>query len=322
MQVVDGIYQVQLPLPFPLRFVNCYLLRDGDGWVLVDTGLWYPPGQEVWRRAFMELGVDPMRITRIIVTHTHPDHYGMAGWLAALSGAPVCLSAVEQEFAQRIWHGDVSSYQAAVALFREHGMPADLSEVVYRDMVALRTMVHPLRVSQRLEPGDCLQIGGRCFRVLLMPGHSDGHVVLYCEQTRLLLCGDVVLAKITPNIGLWPFGRPDPLADFFQSLDLLSGLVVDVALPGHGPLIDAFSARVAALRAHHEERLLAAEQAVAGGETGYAVCLSIFQTADLSPHQIRFAMAETLAHLDYLVYVGRLVCVRSHGRLMYQRVSS
>jgi glyoxylase-like metal-dependent hydrolase (beta-lactamase superfamily II) len=141
-------------------------------------------------------------------------------------------------------------------------------------------------------------------------------LVFYCAEERLLLCGDAVLIKITPNISLWPHGRPDPLADFLQSLDRLAALHVDLALPGHGPLIRAFGQRLAELRAHHHERLEIMEQATGDGATAFSICTAVFPTSALSPHQLRFAMAETLAHLQYLVGAGRLA--RDGG--MYRRL--
>src|SRR5262249_31558650 len=148
------------------------------------------------------------------------------------------------------------------------------------------------------------------------PGHSDGHMAFYCADERLLLCGDTVLIKITPNISLWPHGRPDPLADFLRTLDDLGQLEVDLALPGHGPLIAAFHQRLGELRAHHDERLKAVEQATEAGATTFAVCTRIFPTDQLTAHQIRFAMAETLAHLEYLVGIGRMERV-DHGPVIY-----
>jgi glyoxylase-like metal-dependent hydrolase (beta-lactamase superfamily II) len=132
------------------------------------------------------------------------------------------------------------------------------------------------------------------------------HLVFYCAEDRLLICGDAVLIKITPNVSLWPHGQPDPLADFLRSLDTLSALDVGLALPGHGPLIHAFEQRLDELRAHHHQRLEVVESAVEAGATAFAICARVFPTTVLSPHQLRFAMAETLAHLEYLVGVGRL----------------
>jgi glyoxylase-like metal-dependent hydrolase (beta-lactamase superfamily II) len=167
-------------------------------------------------------------------------------------------------------------------------------------------MTRPLAATTALLPNTRLRIGAREFQAIATPGHSDEHLALYCAGERLLLCGDTVLIKITPNISLWPHGRPNPLADFIQTLDRLRRLDVGMALPGHGPLITLFRQRLDELRAHHDERLRAVEQAAGDGATAFAVCTAIFPTEQLSPHQIRFAIAETLAHLEYLVGAGRV----------------
>ena len=244
------------------------------------------------------------------------NHYGMAGWLAEQSGAPVLLAPLEQGFVRTAWHAGAANEQVIVDFFQAHGMPSDLAEQVRDSMAATRAMTLPWPTTSVIEPSASLQIDERKFQVIATPGHSDQHLVFYCAEERLLLCGDAVLIKITPNISLWPHGRPDPLADYLQSLDRLAALHVDLALPGHGPLIRAFGERLAELRAHHHERLEIMEQATGDGATAFSICTAVFPTSALSPHQLRFAMAETLAHLVYLVGVGQ----RERNGGMYRRL--
>jgi len=304
---MENIHQVQLPLPFPLRIVNTYLIRDGSGWTIIDAGLNYPPGQMAWREAFIRYGVDSTTIRRIILTHAHPDHYGMAGWLQDLSGAPVALSAGEAAFAYAQWHTDSRAHETAATFFGAHGMPHDLMTTVAEDIANLRLMTHPTPVTvTHLPAGEPLTIGNRVFVPIATPGHSDDHLVFYCAEERLLLCGDAVLIKITPNVGLWGWTRGNPLAQFLASLDRLAELDVALALPGHGPPITRFHERLEELRIHHAERLTAMERAVGAGATAYEVCTAVFPLQELTSHQMRFAMAETLAHLEYLAAQGRV----------------
>lgn len=317
MQVADGIYQVQLPLPFPLKIVNCYVLRDGAGWAIVDTGIHYGPGEAAWQNAFDQIGLQPAVITRIFLTHAHPDHYGMAGWLAQQSAAPVYLSAGEQAFAERAWHNGAANETVSSSFFQAHGMPQGLAGQVQAAMAENRNMTLPWPEITVLAAGTPIEIGGRLFQTIAAPGHSDEHLVFYCAEERLVLCGDAVLAKITPNVSCWPNGRPNPLADFLGSLALLGSLQVELALPGHGPLIREWNGRLGELRAHHAERLDVIERAAGAGKSAFDVCCEVFPTSALSPHQLRFAIAETLAHLEYLVGAGRAERVEQ-PRLIYR----
>ncbi|HNP69578.1 MAG TPA: MBL fold metallo-hydrolase [Kouleothrix sp.] len=305
MEVADGIFQIQLPLPFPLRIVNCYALRDGAEWTIVDTGLHYPPGEAAWQVAFEAFGIRPAQIGRIVLTHAHPDHFGMAGWLAGQSGAPVLLAPGENAFAERVWHNGAANEQAIVEFFRAHGLPAGLAEQVRETMAENRAMTTPWPEVTALAPGTAIEIGARRFEAIATPGHSDEHLVFYCADERLMLCGDAVLTKITPNVSRWPDGNPNPLADFLSSLERLGDLDVALALPGHGPLIDKFGQRLVELRQHHHERLEMMARAAGDGATAFEVCTRVFPTSTLSPHQLRFAIAETLAHLEHLVSIGQ-----------------
>ena len=319
--VADRIWQVQLPLPFPLKIVNAYLLADADGWTVVDAGLSYPAGQAAWQAAFAALGITRADIRRVVLTHAHPDHYGAAGWLTAESGAPVLCSPLEYAFAQAAWLNEASSEDGLTEFFGSHGLPAELGAVVQGDIRALRLMTLP--APERIEllaPDSVITLGGRRFVALHTPGHSDGHLALYCAAERLMLCGDTVLAKITPNIGLWSWGSRDPLREFLETLERLRAYDVALALPGHRAVITNFGERLAELRAHHEERLEATLLAVGAAADGFAVCQRLFPLADLTTHQVRFAMAEALAHLEYLVGVGRLAKMRRGDEWVFGRL--
>jgi glyoxylase-like metal-dependent hydrolase (beta-lactamase superfamily II) len=312
LKVAEGIYQVQLPLPFALKIVNCYLLDDGDGnggWTMVDTGLNYYADQEVWGAAFEALGIQPSNVRRIVLTHNHPDHYGLAGWLQNASGGvtPVQMSKIEADGAQIFWI-DAEGHANAIRKQQHHaGAPDDVVDEIIRGVsyTIAMTAPHPTHV-EHIAPGETVRFGGRDFTPILAPGHSDGQLIFYDAADRLLLSGDHVLMKITPVVGLWPETEPYPLGRFMASLRDLRDLDVRLALPGHKALITDWRGRIDELLAHHEGRLNRALDAVSGGATAYEVAGALFNLQRLSVHDMRFALVETLAHLDYLVEHGAI----------------
>ncbi|MCL4264402.1 MAG: MBL fold metallo-hydrolase [Anaerolineae bacterium] len=306
------IFQIQIPLPFALRIVNCYLLRGAAGWTVLDTGLNTSKARLAWGEAFAGFGIRPREIAQIVLTHIHPDHYGLAGWLAEWCVAdggqlpPVRLSAREAEMAVRFWGREVWQQPTYMAFWQQCAVPADLAQAIMEttEQTRQRTYPHPA-AHHIIEPGTPIRLGERLMQPLLMPGHSDGQLVFYDAADRLLLCGDHVLQTITPNISLWPDGEADPLGRYLASLDELARLDVRLALPGHGPVMGDIHGRITQISHHHHERLAQTEAVLPRPSTVYEVSQRLFDHANLSVHEMRFAATETLAHLDYLVRHGR-----------------
>ncbi|MDX1522487.1 MAG: MBL fold metallo-hydrolase, partial [Anaerolineae bacterium] len=297
--IADDIYQLTLPLPFALRSVNCYLVRDGSGWVIVDTGLNTPPARRQWQAVFAELNIRPQDIRQIMLTHSHPDHYGLAGWLQAWCSAPVLMSPreakqVEQIFAQDNRATGVLGQALAGAL-----SASDMAGIVDATRSVREKMLpHPTTI-EPLSDGQTVTIGWRRFTAVHTPGHSDGHLIFYDAADRLALCGDQVLMKITPNIGQWSLTDPKPLARYLASLHRLKSLDVRIAWPGHGLPVTEWGRRLSELEMHHAHRLqLMADAVTAEGSTLYEICAAVFNLEKLSKHELRFAMAETMAHVD------------------------
>jgi glyoxylase-like metal-dependent hydrolase (beta-lactamase superfamily II) len=311
MYVTDDIIQIEIPLPFALKLVNCYLLRGPDGWALIDTGIGWPPARDAWHAALAQHDLRPRDIVAIVVTHNHPDHVGLAGWWQQQSDAPVLMTQREAAIARTVWSNGERSGGGMADHFARHGMPRAWAGSVIDSTVEIQRMVAPLPSITPLEiaagESPVITIAGRSFEAIVLPGHSDGQLCLLESRTRTLICADQVLARITPNISVWPGTAPDPLRRYLASFALLESLDARIVLPGHGPAFSDLPRRLTELRDHHARRLddmLRALQAM-DGATAYEITRRVFPAAQTTPAQIRFALGETIAHLDYLVSDGR-----------------
>jgi glyoxylase-like metal-dependent hydrolase (beta-lactamase superfamily II) len=296
VEVTSGVWRVTFPLPLGIDHVHCYLLRADDGTLTaVDTGLGVDGAHDRWREALRSFR-EP--VERIVITHFHPDHVGAAADLAELTGAPVYQGRIDYAQCSRAW-----SRGAAVrmsAYLREHGMPAHEVDDGGGAIEWLRRLVHFAPEPIPLEPGD--RIAG--WEVLHLPGHADGHLALL--RDGVLVAGDTLLAAISPNVGLYPDGRPDPLGDYLESLARIESLGPTLALTGHREPVEDPPRRARELVAHHRERLERTARALDGGRrSAYQVSLALFPEP-LAPGLRRFALAETRAHLERLAFEGRV----------------
>lgn len=296
------IVQVQIPLPYALNLVNCYLLRGESGWTLLDTGLNTRAGRDQWKNAMRALDIHPRDIEKIVLTHMHPDHFGLAGWWQRQTDEPPPVFIPEGERAQAQVFYDRDNAPLYHQWMLDCGMQEELVQSVDAGFANTRDSTQPHPVSEKFLRADTIvRLGQRDFRAIHAPGHSDGQLVFYDEADQLLLCGDHVLMRITPNIGSWPHTQPDPLGRYLCSLRELAALDVRLALPGHKALIHDWRGRIAELLTHHESRLADTLDALAAGaQTVYEVSAQLFDLDRLTAHEWRFAMAESLAHLHFL----------------------
>lgn len=301
-RVFEDVHQLKVPVPFPLRFVASYLIPGDDGWTVIDPGFDYPEAREVWESGAREVGLDlDGGIEKILVTHLHPDHIGLARWMAGRSGAPVFMGEEEIQNARVLW--DPTRDGEELRRFLLHN---GMSEATARPTaVTTNPGVEMPDEILPLHPGEKLEVGDGSFRLVHTPGHTDHHLMLHDERRRVVIAGDHLLLRITPNIGVWPYTAPRPLQRYLDSLESLHGLEADLVLPGHGPLFHDIDGRMDELIAHHDERLGVMHEAFRGElATPYEISRRVFPE-DLSDYQLRFALAETLAHLELLADRGR-----------------
>lgn len=304
--VAAGVDWLCMPLPFALDHINLWLLADDDGYTAVDTGYASDVVREAWSAL---LAGRPLR--RIIVTHFHPDHLGLASWLAAETGAPLWMAQGEYLTSQLI-HAGVPPYsiETMVAFFRQHGLDEGRAGALMARGNAYRHGVPEIPGRYRqLFAGERLRIGGREWRTLVGHGHAPEHMSLYCEALGVLISGDMLLPRISTNIAVQaanPDG--DPLRLFLASLAELRALPADtLVLPSHGRPFRGLHARIGELEAHHAERCEVVLAACAQRPLSAAGLIPLLFGRDFSdPHQNMFAMGEAVAHLNFLFHAGKL----------------
>jgi glyoxylase-like metal-dependent hydrolase (beta-lactamase superfamily II) len=310
-EIAPGILWFRLALPFLLDHVNIYLIEDQQGWTLIDTGLGDLATQRTWEQLLAEpLNAHP--ITRIIVTHFHPDHVGSAGWLLKRFDVPLCMSATEYLLSLNM-HLDPGALEAEHyrKFYRNHGLdPATTQNVVTKGHEYLRIVSGLPKTFRRLVAGDLLSIGGRQFEVMTGGGHSPEQIMLLSRADKIFFAADQVLAKITPNVSVAAVDpEGDPLGIYLRSL---AGLKRDIpedvlTLPGHNLPFFGLHTRVDELRGHHEARCVAIEEACRQKPCTTADLVPVvFRRPIDDPHQMGFAFSEVLAHVNYMLRENRL----------------
>ena len=307
-EVAPGIYLVRMPLPFALEHINLWLLADGEGWTVVDCGYATDATRAAWERIFAQhLGARP--VTRLIVTHCHPDHIGLCGWLCEKFGLMPWTTQSEYLLAHAYYHRiGGADHAALVALHERHGLArGKLAAVNWREDHYRRGVPALPGAFRRIAHGDKFEIGGNSWQVIIGHGHSPEHAALHCEALGVLISGDMLLPRISTNVSVWPMEpEGDPLGKFLASLEHF--MVLDagtLALPSHGLPFRGIHERVAELKRHNQSRL----------DRLVAVCERPATAAELLPHlfkrkfddyQLVFAMGEAMAHLNYLMHRGAL----------------
>jgi len=303
-EVVGGVFELRLPIPFEDGLVNVFLFVDGVEVDLLDCGMNSEESVDLIKEAVSSLGAK--RLRKLVVTHIHPDHYGAAGSLAGEGLADLYIHRLEVPLVHPRYVELEQLVKEVRTYLLVNGVPADDAEVLSNSQRALSTMVKTAEASVQLDGAESLEMGRRRMRVEWTPGHSPGHICLFDRQEKLLFAGDHMLPDLSPNIGLHPQSTPDPLHEYLEGLRRLAAYEPVLILPSHGRPFTGAPARVKVLEAHHVRRL---EQVVGivgrGKQSGWEVALELWGPRQ-QLYEKRLALQEALAHLQALAVDGRV----------------
>jgi len=318
IEVAPGCKWIRMALPFALNHINLWLLRDEmpgpkgpvQGWSVVDCCIARDEAKAQWEEIFAN-ELEGLPVLRVIVTHMHPDHVGLADWLCQRWNAPLWMSATDYQVAR------FASASAAVfgglqsaGFFALHG----LNDPEQIEKIKARANYYPSLVPSmpaqfhRMLDGDTVRMGGNSWRCISGYGHAPEHIALYCEDLNVMIGGDMMLPRISTNVSVYEQEpEADALKQFLDSIDKFKALPADtLVLPSHGKPFTGMHQRITQLHDHHRDRLAEVLQACTGRACSAAEVMPVLFNRPMDLHQTTFAMGESIAHLHALWYAGKL----------------
>jgi len=307
LEVAPGVRWLSMPLPFQLDHINLWLVADGEGWTVVDTGIGNAQTRALWEKI-----IGKARISRVILTHYHPDHAGNAAWLLARDGAPMWTTQGEYLTAHAVRSSSAGyTADAVLAVFRANGLDAErlkgMAEMRGNNRYAELVPEFP-HSYRRIIDGDRVRIGEHEWTAMIGHGHAPEHLSLFSKELNTVIAGDMLLSTISTNVSVWSIDpEGDPLRLFLDSIARYRELPQDVlVLPSHGRPFRGAHTRVAELERHHQEKFEILSGVLRGRPQSAGELLGVlFPKRKLDLHQTFFAMGEAIAHLHYLYYAGR-----------------
>ena len=310
IEIAPGLLWLRLPLPYRLDHVNIYLMQNEGGWTVLDTGLGTDESKEIWEA----VTAGPLAgegLKSLVVSHYHPDHVGLAGWLCARFGIEMAMPRPEYLLSLVLQHAP-GDYGAEVyrPFYRRHGLDAEATEIVLsRGHEYLRRTSGVPPSYHRIKNGDTLTIGRRDFRVMTGGGHALEQAMLYRPEEKLFLAADQVIARISPNVSVHPMEASlDALGIYLASLrSIRAAVAADVlVLPGHGLPFYGLHDRIEELITHHAERCGLIATSCQSASLSVAEIVPHLFTRTLDAHQTGFAFGEVLAHVNHMLGKGEL----------------
>lgn len=325
MEIVPGIHQIKLPLKDnPIGYVNTYLIEGKPGWTLIDTGWNDEESFEALQSGLSQIGLGLADIELIIVTHMHPDHFGLAGRIKKAAGARLAIHEVEKAFLDSREAWMTSLFQEMGRWLVANGVPAEYVTLMENAPAGAMEHVTADSPDTGLEDREQIRTGVFELEVLWTPGHSPGHVCLYERRKRILFTGDHVLPVTTPNISIHLETDRDPLGEYLRSLERIRDLDVMINLPAHEEPFSNLDLRIRELLVHHDERKREIMETVTRQpKTAFDIASEItwmegqMSWDEMSPLDRRIAVTEALAHLEALRRERRLERLSSNAVYHY-----
>jgi glyoxylase-like metal-dependent hydrolase (beta-lactamase superfamily II) len=308
-QVRPGVWSIPVPIPdSPLRYTLSYAFLDDRGVLLVDPGWDTPEGRAALTAGLGTAGASIAGVSGVVITHVHPDHHGLSNWVRAESGAWVGMHPVEAgTLPSRLWRDADPAADRAWLL--RHGVPEDEAAMITVDPARMAEVMGMAEPDRAIEDGDLLPLARHEVRAVWTPGHTPGHLCLHDAAAGILLTGDHLLPRISPNVGVHSDDDGDPLGAYLASLELTGKFLADEALPAHEYRFRAIDTRAADLVRHHEDRGDEIRRVIGdtGTPTAWQIAAGLTWSRgwdSLRGMLRRMALGETLAHLRHLTGIG------------------
>jgi len=322
LQVAESVYWLRMPLPFALDHINLWLLDDGDGWTIVDTGVATDAVIDLWLALFERWMLDKP-VKRVIVTHLHPDHVGLAGWITSGWHVELWMSRTDYLLCRNLLaDSHREPPEEAIHFYHAAGFDEQAINTYRAHFGGFGRLVRALpNAYRRLIDGETLRIGEHDWQLVMGQGHAPEHACLYCPEQKLFIAGDQLLPGISSNVSVWPYEpHADPLSEWLRSCQRLSAVLVDdvLVLPAHErPFIGAHE-RLAALIQDHEDSLAKLYDFCATPRRVVDVFPALFRRP-INKHNLLLATGESIAHLNCLLMRGQLQMETDAENVNYYR---
>jgi glyoxylase-like metal-dependent hydrolase (beta-lactamase superfamily II) len=327
MKIAAGIYQIQIPIPDnPLEYTNCYLLEGTEGWLLIDSGWYTTDSFNILIKNLNDLGLSLKDLSKLIITHIHPDHFGLAGRIRQLSPGTKLLTHIWESSMIETRYLNVGELNDKMTqMLHSHGVPLINSTELKSDYLPDVSSILVTFPDHILYGGEVIHTGIFDLEVIWTPGHSPGHICLYEPQNKFLFSGDHILPVITPNISFNVLSGDNPLGTYLYALNKLRNLQVKKVLPGHENPFTNLRKRIKQIYDHHEKRKVEVQNAIKEKpHNAWEISSQISWNTpvdweDLSPLHMRSAVTETIAHLELLRCEGKALRIYKDQTIYYMK---